>query len=245
MVNPRADLPSQCGGINAQYNYARSDSLAVRISTSVRRKMFAKFMAEITPTEAETVLDLGVTSDRSYSCSNYFEELYPYKHRITAAGIDDAKFLEELYPGVKFEFADALNLPYPDRAFDIVHSSAVWEHIGSLDNQSKMLSECLRVARRAAFLTTPNRWHPAEFHTQLPFLHWLPKPIFRNILKRIGRGELADEANLNLLTPSEVKRLIKRYETRWDFCLASAYFPGSDKFGWPSNILLIARRHGT
>ena len=226
--------------INKQFNYAKADSLAVRISTKMREKMFAKFMSEISPTEGEAVLDIGVTSDQSYSSSNYFEALYPHKHRITAAGIDDAKFLEQTYPGIKFEFADILNLPYLDHSFDIVHSSAVWEHVGSLGNQAKMLAECLRVARRAVFLTTPNRWHPVEFHTQLPLLHWFPKPIFRGILRLLGKDELADEANLNLLTPREVRDLAACHDAQWNLRITNVYFPVI--LGWPSNIIVMAER---
>jgi hypothetical protein len=81
---------------NAQYNLADADSISVRIATRVRSRIFAIFMSEFNPTAADEVLDLGVTSDQSYASSNYFEALYPYKNRITAAGIDDASFLSKI-----------------------------------------------------------------------------------------------------------------------------------------------------
>ena len=109
---------------NAQYNLARPDSLAIRVATRVRTRMFVAFMHEFAPRADETVLDVGVTSDQSYSSSNYLEALYPYKERITAAGIDDARFLGTLYPGVTFVFANALALPFADGSFDLVHASA-------------------------------------------------------------------------------------------------------------------------
>src|ERR1035437_7728857 len=92
---------------NAQYNLADPGSMSVRVATRVRSRIFAMFMEEFSPTETDEVLDLGVTSDQSYESSNYFESLYPYKNRITAAGIDDASFLSDTYPGVRFQFADA------------------------------------------------------------------------------------------------------------------------------------------
>ena len=144
-------------------------------------------------TSANSVLDLGVTSDQSYTSSNYFELLYPYKDKIVAAGIDDARFLEDLYPGLRFVHADALDLPFEDGAFDYVHSSAVLEHVGCFENQRRMVAECARVARKGICLTTPNRWFPVEFHTQLPLLHWLPKSWFRRILRALGQTELAME----------------------------------------------------
>jgi hypothetical protein len=81
---------------NAQYNLAAPESLPVRVAARVRRRMFEAFMAEFEPSGSETVLDIGVTSDQTYIHSNYFEAYYPFKNRITAAGIDDASFLQTL-----------------------------------------------------------------------------------------------------------------------------------------------------
>lgn len=140
---------------NAQYNLAKPNSLSIRVATRVRSRMFEAFIREFTPLHSETILDVGVTSDQSYSSSNYFEALYPHKDRITAAGIDDASFLETLYPGVVFKFANALYLPFADASFDLVHSSAVLEHVGPRQTQAKVIAECLRVARRSVCVTTP------------------------------------------------------------------------------------------
>jgi len=220
---------------NAQYNYAKPGSLSVRVAADMRKRMFDRFMRALRPTEKDTVLDIGVTADESYESSNYFEAFYPHKHRIVAAGIDDARFLERKHPGVQFHRADALNLPFADGSFDLVHASAVWEHVGSFENQSRMLSECLRVARRGVFLTTPNRWFPIEFHTQLPLVHWLPKPLFRALVARTRYAALADEAHLNLLTPLEVRKLARRHPG-WRFHVESTRL-----LGWPSNILMMAQ----
>lgn len=157
--------------INEQYNYASPESLSVRVATGVRKRMFAIFMEEFQPTESDQVLDIGVTADRTRSSSNYFEVLYPHKHKIIAVGLDDAAFLEKQYPGLKHLSANALDLPFADSSMDYVHSSAVWEHVGSRKNQQKMLAECLRVAKKGVLLTTPNRWFPIELHTRLPLVH--------------------------------------------------------------------------
>jgi len=146
--------------VNAQYNVARPDSTATRIAAWQRRRMYDLFVRMLRVGTDESVLDVGVTSERDYDHSNYLEAFYPHKHRITAVGIDDAKFLEELYPGLTFVQANGLDLPFADGAFDIVHSSAVIEHVGSAANQARFLSELWRVARRGLFITTPNRWHP-------------------------------------------------------------------------------------
>ena len=196
-------------------------------------------MDQVRPDSSETVLDLGATSDTTYASSNYFEALYPWKDRITASGLDDATFLEQIYTGLRFVRADARNLPFANEEFDIVHSSAVLEHVGSVEQQGRMIAECLRVARRAVCLTTPNRWFPVEFHTQLPFLHWLPKPAFRSLLKAIGLGFFAEEANLNLMTERDLRRHTGCYEG-WRFRLYSPRL-----LGWPSNLVLIGTRIGS
>jgi ubiquinone/menaquinone biosynthesis C-methylase UbiE len=105
---------------NAQYNVAAPGSLPVRIATRQRRVMFDASVREVGPGPSDSVLDVGVTSDRTYDHSNYLEAWYPHKASITAVGIDDATFLEDLYPGVRFVRADGRNLPFDDNSFDHV-----------------------------------------------------------------------------------------------------------------------------
>ena len=189
---------------NAQYNVAEPTSLPIRIATHARRRMYSQFLQKTAIQPSETLLDVGVTSDRSYEASNYVEAWYPHKDKITAVGVDDAAFLEQQYPGMTYRRADGLNLPFADNSFDVVHSSAVLEHVGSATNQRRFIDELFRVARRAVFLTTPNRWFPVEFHTVLPLVHWLPKSWFRGLLKGTRYAFFALEENLNLLDRGEI-----------------------------------------
>ena len=64
---------------NAQYNVAKPGSLAVRIAVYQRRLMYDRFLKETQIDERQTLLDVGVTSDRSYASSNYLEAWYPHK----------------------------------------------------------------------------------------------------------------------------------------------------------------------
>lgn len=221
---------------NSQYNVAKPDSLAVKLATYQRRRMYARFIRDVAIQENDTLLDVGVTSDQSYEASNYVEAWYPHKDRVTALGIDDAFFLEEQYPGMKFIQASGLDMPFEDCSFDVVHSSAVIEHVGSYGNQIKFARECARVAKKAIFLTTPNRWFPVEFHTVLPFLHWLPKAWFRAALRAAGMRFFASEENLNLLTSKECRRIAAALPD-FDVTVSSVALGG-----WPSNLLIVARR---
>ncbi|MBJ7574834.1 class I SAM-dependent methyltransferase [Luteimonas sp. MC1828] len=221
--------------IGAQYNAARGGGLTDRVSTHMRRKMYARFMAAGVADD-DRILDVGVTSDRAQLASNYLEAWHPRKDLITACGIDDASFLEDVYPGMTFVRGDGKDLPFPDASFDWVHSSAVLEHVGSAQEQARFVAELHRVSRKGVFLTTPNRWFPVEFHTVLPVVHWLPKPWFRALLRRLGHRELSREENLNLLGRREL-----------DDACAQARLPewridSVALLGWPSNLLLVARR---
>jgi ubiquinone/menaquinone biosynthesis C-methylase UbiE len=221
---------------NSQYNVAAANSLPVKVAAYQRRRMYERFLQECRVEPDDTILDVGVTSDRTYSSSNYLEAWYPYKSKITAAGIDDASFLEDDYPGMRFVQADGLNLPFTDGSFDVVHSSAVIEHVGSFQNQIRLIAECARVSRKAVFITTPNRWFPIEFHTVLPFVHWLPKSLFRSLMRLSGREFFAHERNLNLMTAEELRSAAIIASTS----LSSSYVVKTQSLaGWPSNLLLI------
>ena len=150
------------GKPNSQYNVAKPDSLAIRLAHRQREVMFERWLRTCSVGPQDTILDVGVTSDTTYSSSNYLEAWYPQKSKIVACGIDDASFLEDMYPGMTFVKANGLDLPFEDGSFDVVHSSAVLEHVGSYENQMRFVRECARVCRRTFFLTTPNRWFPSS-----------------------------------------------------------------------------------
>lgn len=221
---------------NAQYNVAKPGSAPQRITGRMRRAMYDRFLLSAQPMLQDKILDVGATSDQVYDFSNYLEAWYPHKSNITAVGIDDAQFLEELYPGITFRKADGRDLPFADGAFDVVHSSAVLEHVGSRENQLQFIRELHRVARRAVFITTPNRWFPVEVHTVLPFVHWLPAPWFRAILRRLGHDMLSREENLNLVGAGDLRRMCR------DLALPHVEVDKIRLWGIPSNLLLTIRK---
>jgi hypothetical protein len=226
------------GAPNAQFNLASPDSLAARVAVRARRRMFDRFLATTAIRPDETLLDVGATSDQTYEGSNYVEAWYPHKARITAVGLDDAAFLERLYPGVTFRRIAAGALPFPDGSFDVVHSSAVLEHVGSAQRQQDFLRELARVARRAVFVTTPNRWFPIEVHTQFPLLHWLPKPAFRRLLAGTRHSFFSREENLNLVGRGELRAMAGALPG-WTAAIEPIRL-----LGWPSNLMLTLSRAG-
>ena len=188
-----------CG--NRSPFYVSGDNLIMsRISMHCRKKIFAAFMNSIKPTLDTRVLDLGITSDEIHVESNFFEKWYPYKDMLVCAGVEDGKYLEKKYQGVRFvQITPNEKLPFEDQEFDIVFSNAVIEHVGTKRNQCFFLREVFRVSK-TFFMTTPNRWFPIEHHTGLPLLHFLPLTTFRFLLRSIGFDFYAVEENLNPLS---------------------------------------------
>lgn len=222
--------------VNAQYNVAAPESLPVRIAGFQRRRMYQRFLTASCAAPDDRILDVGVTSDRSYAHSNYLAAWYPHKDRLTAVGIDDASFLEHEYPGLTFRQADGRALPFDDNSFDHVHSSAVLEHVGSRAQQTQFLRELWRVARKSVFVTTPNRWFPVEFHTVLPLIHWLPPDVFRATLRKLGHSFFAEESNLNLVGAKALAEMAA------DAGMRGHRVESVTLGGWPSNLLLVACR---
>jgi SAM-dependent methyltransferase len=179
---------------------------ATRYAVAVRTHVIEQFMASCRPVAEDRVIDIGVTPDRSLPDSNLFEKLYPFPGQITATSIEDASFLEDEYPGLRFVRTTGTSLPFEDDSFDLAFSNAVIEHVGTRADQRHFVSELLRVSRRF-FITTPNRWFPLELHTFLPFLHWFPQRVHQRCLRAIGQRDWAKTENLNLLSRTELKGL--------------------------------------
>ena len=163
------------------------------------------------PGQATTVLDVGADEvgfgaaggQRSCVTHNFFEELYPWRERITAVGLHDGTGFRARYPEIAYVQGDGCALPFPDRAFDLYFSNAVIEHVGGPERQRAFVAEALRVAGRI-FLTTPNRWFPVEVHTRLPLVHWLPDRVASRAYD-VARKPWAKENRL--LGPAELRAL--------------------------------------
>lgn len=170
------------------------------ISYRARKRMYSHFESITMPTKKDKVLDMGVTPDTSLVESNYFEKMYPYTQNITMSTIEDASNLEQIFNGAKFvQNEPGKAFPFDDKQFDILFCSAVLEHVGDDEAQMQFVYECIRVARKI-YLTTPNKYFPIEFHTYLPFIHYLPRYAYQKILRVLKMNFWAETANLNLLT---------------------------------------------
>jgi hypothetical protein len=198
--------------------------------------MFQHFVRTFGVDPRQRIVDVGVTSNETYALDNCLEVLYPIKAAITAVGLEDGSHLEEKYPGLRFMKVQDGPLPFLDNQFDVAHSSAVIEHVGDRKKQAIFLGELWRVASRGIFVTTPNRWFPVEYHTALPFLHWMPPKVFRSLLRRLGHHFYAQEANLNLMASHDLRNAARAAGIENFHVDTVRLGPLS------SNLLLIARK---
>lgn len=213
--------------------------LAMRVGGNQRRRLYEMFLEEGQAREPDRVLDVGVTSEDRYETNNFLEEHYPYKASITAAGLAESSYLPARFPGLRYvQIVPQQPLPFADRAFDLVHASAVIEHVGSRARQQQFLQELWRVCRGTLFVTTPNRWFPIEVHTVIPLLHWLPPAAFRSCLRRTRLAAWADETQLNLLSGSDLLGLARNAG------LEHVRLRKARLSGFASNLALIAQRAG-
>ncbi len=156
------------------------------------------------------MLDVGVSPLVDLPGENEFLTRYPYPDQVTAVSNDtNLDPVRQRFPKVTVLTADALALPFPDRAFDVVHSNAVIEHVGPHAPQAQFVAELVRVAK-AGFISTPLREFPVDSHTNLPFLHWLPRPVFLAALTRLGRHDPATEWITWLLSRRQFQKIAPR-----------------------------------
>jgi SAM-dependent methyltransferase len=223
-------------GNSELYAHSGHTPFASRLSQHVRRMMFQQFMDYFQPDPHTTVLDVGVTSDTTFAESNYLEKFYPYPNQITCVGTEDGSHLTGTYPGLSYSRVTAGKpLPFQTARFDIAFSNAVVEHTGDRSAQAAFVHEVCRVAK-AFFITTPSRWFPVEHHTGLPFLHYLPAPVFRALLRPTPYRQWADENTLNILTAREFRRL---FPPDLDIEIRTIRLAG-----FPSNMIALGRRSG-
>jgi hypothetical protein len=153
------------------YSTANKESIFDKAAYNTRVKIYKVLSHNIDLEKIGSIIDVGVTADKTQISSNFFENLFPMPEKITAFSDQDAGWMENEYKGLKFIRGTALEMPFENNAFELVFSSAVIEHVGSNINQKKFICECYRVAKKHVFITTPNRYYPIELHTAIPLIH--------------------------------------------------------------------------
>ena len=180
-----------------------------RLVIKKRHEMCDIINNELSNVITQDALDIGSTNDIDNESSNYLiknlADIKIYKS-ISNQEINNSFFSKTLKKSITEQFLDD---EVQSMKSDIVVSNATIEHVGNFENQKKMIQNILLLTKKYFIITTPNRYHPIDFHTKLPFIHWMPKNIHRKILKILKLEFFAKEENLNLLSKNELKILLK------------------------------------
>ena len=180
-------------------------SFAHKISSYNRKRKWDLFLKEIEPKQFMRVLDVGFSENEYSSTDNYIEKHYPFPEMLTALGVNVPIAFKTRYPKVTAVHYSGDVFPFEDKAFDVLWSNAVIEHVGDHNKQIAFIKEIERTSKKA-FITTPNRFFPIEVHTRTPLLHYLPKNVFDNYLEVIGKRWAAGEY-MHLLSYNQIGTL--------------------------------------
>jgi hypothetical protein len=185
-------------GIYQLYRLLRQDSFRER-----RTQLFLKTME---PTSDTRILDVG-----GYACN--WEHL-PITSPVTFLNTDYPDGWQVNAGRFASETGDGRHMRFPDQSFDIVYSNSVIEHVGSYEDQKHFAAEINRVGKRI-FLQTPNRWFFVEPHFLAVFVHYLPWPVARRLLRVFSlRGLLRQGDNKDLKTLADELRFVSHREMK-------------------------------
>lgn len=123
-------------------------------------------------TRETTVLDVGGDPE--------IWGLSPVRPAITFLNVYSSSPVP-LPAGDSYVQGDARALPFGDRAFDLVYSNSVIEHLGNWPDQRAMASEVRRVGR-GYYVQTPNRSFPLEPHFFGLGIQWMPRAVQRRVV---------------------------------------------------------------
>ena len=175
-----------------------------------RLKKYEDFLLRLSLDDASTILDVGV-ADKEWSAHvNFLEKKYPLKTKITALSVQELKEFQKRYPEIKTVTYEGGVFPFTDKQFTAVHSNAVVEHVGSRGKQVEFVRELARCGERF-FFSTPAKEFFIEMHTNMMFLHWLPKSVFDRILRGTGKAWATGDY-MNLLTRKSLVKLMASAE---------------------------------
>ena len=133
--------------------------------------------------------------------------------RVTMINIWGRSFTEGRFT---YRIGDACQLDLPDDSFDIAFSNSVIEHVGDYARQEAFAREVRRLAPRY-FVQTPYHYFPVEPHFMCLGIQFLPKPLFKALLRRFSLwgltvkpspDEIASSVDeIRLLTVREMRAL--------------------------------------
>jgi len=133
------------------------------------------FLHRMKPSAETTILDVGGCPWNWVDCA--------VNAQITISNVHPVDIPPHLINrGMSSAIGDGCNLEYKDKAFDIVFSNSVIEHVGTWHRQIAFAAEVSRVGK-ALWIQTPARSFFIEPHLLTPFIHYLPTSVQKRLLR--------------------------------------------------------------
>ena len=181
-----------------------------------RRKILKIFSKFIKIKKNYTLLDVGASPIVSMS-ENMFLKKFRHHKKLSCLSNQDLSPIKKKFNNFSYYLGNAKKMHFCDNKFDIVHSNATIEHVGSDKYQIQFIRECLRVSKNKIFISTPYKYFPIDFHSKIPFLHYFPHSFYSYILKLLGENFFRFKKNLNLISYQKIvfyckKLKIKNYK---------------------------------
>lgn len=201
-----------------------------------RKEMFEIIKKNINLNNINSVLDIGTTSDNSLESSNFL--IKQFKSIKIKKSISDQKILNDNFFDMTFEgsITENLNDNFDNLRSDLLVCSATIEHLGNFSSIKKGIDNIVNLSDKYFVITTPNRYHPIEFHTKIPFIHFLPKEFYRKLLEFFGNEFFSKEENLNLLSKKDLINLMSNYKN------ISYNINEIKLFGFVSNFIIVGTK---
>jgi ubiquinone/menaquinone biosynthesis C-methylase UbiE len=186
-----------------------------------RVRRMQRFVEAMLPGPETRILDVGGT------VPNW--ELLPQLHsKVTLLNLVRPARGASLPTNICHVTGDGTALPFGDRAFDIVFSNSVIEHLGSAERQMRFASEVRRVGK-GLWIQAPAQAFPVEPHLLAPFIHYLPRSWQRRLaryftgwgwLTRPTQSQIGDMlSQLRLPTMAEYRALFPDCRIERERCL--------------------------
>ncbi|HUK90864.1 MAG TPA: methyltransferase domain-containing protein [Blastocatellia bacterium] len=150
------------------------DKIAHIISPYFQSRRMNIFLAEFSPAEQTTIIDVGG--------SPAFWRNSPVKSKITVVNTHVPTLKTSDRDGFELIVGDARSLPFEDNTFDIGFSNSVIEHLFTREDQRLAAREIQRVSKHI-WVQTPARWFPIETHLKTPLVHYLPVSVQRRLIR--------------------------------------------------------------
>ena len=171
-----------------------------------RQKRFHLFIRCVNPSASDRLLDVGGYPDIWIA--------QDVVKRVVTLNVHPVAW-DQSTPGhghIAPLVGDGCAIAAPDGSFEIGYSNSVIEHVGSWQRQQQFAAEIRRVGK-ALWVQTPAYECPIEPHYLAPFIHYLPRPVQKKMVRWCTiRGWLERPTIAEIDEMVETTRLLRRSE---------------------------------